>query len=99
MSLQPTGFSTKRARRAAMRAKWGLISVIAASLSALWGIDAFLARTERAEVLDEARRDYEAGSAAATGGRAAAALDLLRKAHALDRSNRQYTLQLASALV
>jgi tetratricopeptide (TPR) repeat protein len=72
---------------------------IAASMSALWGIDVFLARTESAEVSGEARRDYEAGSALLAEGRAADAVDPLRKADAQDRSNRQYTLRLEAALV
>jgi len=66
-----------------MRAKWGLMIAIVVSMGALWGIDVFLARTERLEVSGEARRDYEAGSALLTEGRATDALDPLRKAHAL----------------
>jgi tetratricopeptide (TPR) repeat protein len=72
---------------------------IAASIGALWGIDVFLARTERLEVSSEARRDYEAGSALLAEGQAADAMDPLRKAHALDRSNREYALRLAAALM
>ncbi len=72
---------------------------IAASMGALWGIDVFLARTERGEVSGEARTDYQAGSALLAEGRPANAIDPLRKAHALDRSNRQYALRLAAALV
>lgn len=82
-----------------MRPKWGLMIPIAASMGALWGIDVFLERTERAEVNGEARLDYNAGSALLAGGRAADAIDPLRKAHALDRSNRQYALRLAAALM
>jgi len=82
-----------------MRLKWGLMLVIAASMGALWGIDMFLARTERAEVIGEARQDYEAGLALLEAGRAADAIDPLRKAHTQDRSNRQYTLRLVAALV
>jgi tetratricopeptide (TPR) repeat protein len=82
-----------------MRAKWGLMIAIVVSMGALWGIDVFLARTERLEVSGEARRDYEAGSALLTEGRATDALDPLRKAHALDRSNREYALRLAGALM
>jgi hypothetical protein len=48
-------------------------------MGALWGIDVFLARTERGEVSGEARADYEAGSALLAEGRAADAIDPLRK--------------------
>jgi tetratricopeptide (TPR) repeat protein len=82
-----------------MGRKWGLMVTIGASIGVLWGIDVFLARTERAEVSGEARRDYEAGSALLAAGRAADAVDPLRKAHTQDRSNRQYTLRLEAALV
>jgi tetratricopeptide (TPR) repeat protein len=83
----------------AVRGKWGLMIAIAASMGALWGIDVFLARTEHGEVSGEARTDYEAGSALLAEGRAADAIDPLRKAHALDRLNRQYALRLAAALM
>jgi tetratricopeptide (TPR) repeat protein len=82
-----------------MRPKWGLMIAIAASMGALWGIDVFLARTERLEVNGEARSEYEFGSALLAEGRAADATDPLRKAHALDRSNRPYALRLAAALM
>lgn len=82
-----------------MGRNWGLMIAITAIMGALWGIDVFLARTERAEVSGEARRDYEAGSALLAAGRAAGAVDPLRKAHTQDRSNRQYTLRLVAALV
>ncbi len=81
-----------------MWGKWGLIIVIAMSLGALWGIDVVLARTERAEVVGEAQQAYNAGVVLSNAGRAAEALDPLRKAHALDRTNRRYALQLAAAL-
>lgn len=82
-----------------MRSKWGLIVVIAASLGALWAIDMVLVRTERAEVMGEAQRDFAAGVSLAGKGRAADAVNPLQKAHVLDRSNRRYTLQLAAAFV
>jgi len=81
-----------------MRPKLGLLIVIAASIGSLWGIDVFLARTEHSEMLGEASRDYAAGSALLTQGRAADALAPLRKAYSLDRSDRRSTLQLAAAL-
>lgn len=82
-----------------MGRKWGLTIMLAATMGALWGIDVFLARTERAEVSGEARRDYEAGSALLAEGRAADAIDKLRKAYTQDRSNREYALLLVAALV
>jgi tetratricopeptide (TPR) repeat protein len=82
-----------------MRPKWGLMIAIAASMGALWGIDVFLARTERLELSGEARGDYDFGSALLAEGRAADAIDPLRKAQALDRSNRPYALRLAAALM
>lgn len=82
-----------------MRRNWGLMIAVVLSMGVLWGIDVFLARIERGEVRGEARADYEAGSALLAEGRAADAIDPLRKAHALDRSDRQYALRLAAALV
>jgi len=73
--------------------------LIGASMGLLWGVDLFLARTERAEVLGEASQDFDAGSALVAAGHAADAIDPLRKAHTQDRSNRQYTLRLVAALV
>ncbi len=99
MSSPHTEFITIRDRGAAMGRKWGLVITIAATLCALWGIDVFLARTERAEVSGEAQHDYESGSALLAAGRAADAIDPLRKAHTQDRSNRQYALRLVAALM
>ncbi len=82
-----------------MRPKWGLMLLIGVSMGALWGVDAFLARTEHSEMLGEAQHNFDTGSTMLTQGRAADAIGPLRKAHALDRSNREYTLKLVAALV
>jgi tetratricopeptide (TPR) repeat protein len=73
--------------------------LIAASMGALWGVDAFLARMEHSEMLGEAQHDFDTGSALFAQSYAADAIGPLRKAHTLDRSNRQYTLRLVAALV
>jgi len=81
-----------------VRNKLGLLLLIAATGGALWGVDVFLARTERAELSGEAQRDFEQGSALLKSNQPAQAIEPLRKARSLDRDNREYAVALAAAL-
>jgi tetratricopeptide (TPR) repeat protein len=81
------------------RLQYGLIAAIVVIGGALWSADLFLARTENAEVRAEARRYYDQGSRLLTNGNRAQAVDALRKANALQRTNRGYGVRLAEALI
>ena len=76
-----------------------LIATIVAVIGALWAIDIFLARTEIRETQAEARHDHEKGLALLKSDKAVEAIDLLRKAHTLDRENIEYQMDLAGALI
>jgi Flp pilus assembly protein TadD len=64
----------------------------------LFGIDKFLARVESAEVKTSARRAYLSGTNLFRQGQTNSAVDALREAHALQRDNPEYEMQLISAL-
>jgi len=81
------------------RPRIGLSAVIVITAVALWSADIFLARTENIEMQTEARHDAEAARRALAQGRAEDAVSLFRKAHALDRENSGYALELAQALM
>jgi thioredoxin-like negative regulator of GroEL len=79
--------------------KWGttgaVIVVVAISLAA---VDQFLARVESAEVRSSARRSYQTGSRLLNEGKAEQAISFLNDAHAQERQNPEYELQLIAAL-
>jgi tetratricopeptide (TPR) repeat protein len=81
------------------RLQYGLIAAIVAIGAALWSADLFLARTENAEVRAEARQNYNRGAGLLTQGKTSEALDPLRKAYSLQRTNRVYGVRLAEALI
>jgi len=81
------------------RLQYGLIAAIVAIGAGLWSADLFLARTENAEVRAEARQEYDRGAGLLAQGKASEALDPLRKAHSLRRTNRAYGVRLAEALI
>jgi tetratricopeptide (TPR) repeat protein len=60
--------------------------------------DRFLAQVESSEIAASAQRAYAKGSLLLRAGEAEAALDSLREAHALERQNAEYSLELVSAL-
>jgi thioredoxin-like negative regulator of GroEL len=68
-------------------------------IAALASIDVFLAKTERAEMQNEAHQFYLDGARLLEQGKTSRALDLLRRAHALARQNPDYELELISALI
>ena len=82
-----------------MRPRFGLITGVLLTITCLWLVDAFLARTERREVQSEARHDAGQGERLLASGHPLEAVDALRKAVALDRDNANYALELAEAFI
>jgi tetratricopeptide (TPR) repeat protein len=79
--------------------RWGTTSaVIVAVIVGLAAVDQFLARVESAEMTSSAQRSYATGSRLLAEGNAGKAIDALRDAHALERQNPEYELQLVAAL-
>jgi len=74
------------------------IVVVALVIVGLSALDQFLARTEMAEVQSAAQRSWRNGVQLLKDGRAQAALDALRNAHALSRDNLTYELDMIAAL-
>jgi tetratricopeptide (TPR) repeat protein len=81
------------------RIHYGLIAAILLIGGGLWSADLFLATTERREVRAEARHYYERGADLLHHGQPAQAIDPLRKAYAEQRTNRAFSVALATALV
>jgi tetratricopeptide (TPR) repeat protein len=77
-----------------MKATW---LVIAALMAGLYGVDKSLASLEAREVSKEARDHYRNGRRLLAAGEAPAAIDEFRRAHTLERTNRDFELALASA--
>lgn len=78
---------------------FGLILIVAAVIAGLAVADTFLEKTEQAELRDEASQSHSKGLEFLKKGKAAAAVDALRKTHSLDRSNLDYELDLIEALM
>jgi tetratricopeptide (TPR) repeat protein len=76
-----------------------LILVVLALIGSLFAIDFFLANLERNELQSQAGQLYEQGSRLLKQGKAADAVEVLRRAHALVRQNRTYQLALVDALL
>jgi tetratricopeptide (TPR) repeat protein len=72
--------------------------VLALVIAGLAAADQVLARTETREIQHEAAASFRRGSQELSAGRAAAAVDPLRKAHVLDRMNADYSVALGNAL-
>jgi tetratricopeptide (TPR) repeat protein len=80
-------------------AAWGTTSlVIVVVVIGLAAVDQFLARVESAEMTSSAQRSYSTGARLLAEGNAGKAIDSLREAHALERQNPEYELQLITAL-
>ncbi len=77
----------------------GTVAAIAFIVIGLSALDRFLASVESAELSSSARRSYLAGSRLLAEGKAAAAVDPLQEAHAVERENREYALTLIAALM
>ncbi len=81
-----------------IRLSAGVIVIVLLVIFGLWTVDAFLAKMERTELQAEANRFYQEGTKLLNDGRSAEAVETLRRAFILARRNRQYQLQLATAL-
>jgi tetratricopeptide (TPR) repeat protein len=83
----------------AARVRPGVTSVIIILVViGLAGADRFLAAVESSEIRTSAQRAYANGSRFLEQGNAVAAVDALREAHALERQNPEYEVQLIAAL-
>jgi tetratricopeptide (TPR) repeat protein len=78
--------------------KIGLIIVVAGVIGGLSSLDVFLERAEQAEMATQARHAYERGRRLLESGHANEAVDALRRAHAMERKNLGYELELIAAL-
>ena len=78
---------------------WRLLVGLALIIAALTTADQFLARMQSAELRATAERNYSNGARLLQEGRSAEAIDFLRTAHALERQNQTYELELVQALV
>lgn len=79
-----------------MKANW---LAIAALMAGLYAADKSLANLEAREVRAEARNHYRNGQNLVAAGKNTAAIDELRRAHTLERTNRDFELALAGALL
>lgn len=77
---------------------WTSILIVAASLAGLYSVDRMLANVELSEVHREANLEHRTGLGLLATGRAEAALPHLSRASVLDRTNRDFRLDLALAL-
>jgi len=77
----------------------GLIAAIVFVIAALTFIDSSLEKAERRDVEDQAQRAHIEGARLIKQGKASQGIELLRKAHALDRANTLYELDLIDALI
>ncbi|MGI8958196.1 MAG: tetratricopeptide repeat protein [Bryobacteraceae bacterium] len=75
------------------------VAMIVLVIAALAAIDVFLAKTEQAELQNEAQQFYLDGSRLLEESKATQAVDRLRRAHALARQNPDYELELINALM
>ncbi|MGI8746241.1 MAG: tetratricopeptide repeat protein [Bryobacteraceae bacterium] len=76
-----------------------LSAILALIIACLWALDWFLERTQVRELQAEARRVYVDGSRLLKEGKLPQAVDLLSRAHAVDRKNVNYELTLIDALI
>ncbi len=73
--------------------------VLTVIIAGLWVLDWSLEKTELTELRDEAHRTFLQGSRLLKEGKVEPAVDLLRRAHALERQNLDYELTLVDALM
>ena len=75
-----------------------MIVILALVIAGLASLDQMLARVESAEARDSAAHAFQRGQELLTQGKASDAVDELRRAHALDRDNPEYSLGLVTGL-
>lgn len=78
--------------------KFGVILIVLAVIAALTAIDFSLENAQDDELANQARTAYNSGVHFLQAGKADDAVEAFRKAHALERSNTLYELQLVAAL-
>lgn len=79
--------------------KLGLIAIIALVIAGLATVDRLLERAQNSEVQSLAKRSYLDGLRLSRAGKIDEAVEAFRKAHALERRNAEYELQLVKALI
>lgn len=79
--------------------KFGIIVIIALVIAGLATVDRLLERAQNAEVQRLAERSYVDGVRLRSTGKVNEAVEAFRKAHALERINAEYELQLINALI
>ncbi len=77
----------------------GLIAAIVFVIAALTFIDSFLEKTERRDVEVQAQQAHLEGARLIKQGKLSQGIEFLRKAHALERANTLYELDLIDALI
>jgi tetratricopeptide (TPR) repeat protein len=77
----------------------GLVLIVALVIAALTAVDLVLEQAAQAELNTQAQTAHTAGVLLLQQGKASQAVDLLRKAQALERANSLYELDLIKALI
>jgi thioredoxin-like negative regulator of GroEL len=93
-SATPTG-----GKRPPTNTLLGLIAAIIFVIAALSFIDSILEKTERQDVEGQAQQAHLEGARLIKQGKLSQGIELLRKAHALERANTLYELDLIDALI
>lgn len=79
--------------------KVGIIAIVFLVIAGLATVDRLLERAQNSEVRRLAQHSYVDGLQLRRAGKAEEAVEAFRKAHALERANSQYELQLIDALI
>ncbi len=93
MSTQDTPNKT------AVPSRLALLAIVALVIAGLATLDRFLARAQDVEVQRLAQRSYLDGLRLRSAGETKEAVEAFRKAHALERRNTEYELELVDALI
>ena len=94
-----TGSTQDAGKRPGTNSLVGLIIVIALVIAALAFIDSALEKIERRDLESQARQNHARGAQLVKQGKFNPAIELLRKAHTLERDNTLYEIDLIDALV
>ena len=85
--------------KAPVAPKLALIVIIAIVIAGLATLDKFLAKAQEAEIQHLAQQSYLDGLALRRAGKTDKAVDVFRKAHALEPEQTEYELELIDALI
>ena len=94
-----TGSSQDVGRRPSTNSLVGLVFIIAFVIAALAFIDSALEKIEQRDLQSQARQAHAQGAQLVQQGKLNPAIELLRKAHTLERDNTLYELDLIDALI